>query len=301
MPIEQAVFSSARTATREGYQVVAASAGASPTDLGQLTVCCPTHDSLAPGRSPAGSVNYWPLASGSRCISRTTPSGGEYSGRGGPNIETRCLLVPNEVWYRFGANAFVVLRAAEAAGRFPRVSAVPGGEQSRLASFELPGRAALVDRMLLGQIAARREALVLALVLDALLRTPPQTGHSVAVAGAAAPELMCAAVVNCLPLEMRSALSFSTALVPSRQRPLRLVFVEAPYDHAHTLIDVSRIGAEVLAALTYGGAHGQQRLGGWARLVYRSLTGRSVGRVAAELERLPADASPEVLNGCDRG
>ncbi len=39
------------------------------------------------------SINFHRLPSGAFCISRTTPSGLEYSGRGGCAIYTQCLIV----------------------------------------------------------------------------------------------------------------------------------------------------------------------------------------------------------------
>jgi len=299
--IEQAVFASARTQRGDGYQVIAASRGASAEVLRQLAAQCPAHDSLNAGCGSAGSVNCWPLAGGAVCVSRTLPAGHEYSGRGGANVRTVCLIVPASDHARFAWNAFGLLRAAEASGQFAGEASTP----DVLPSLELRGTTALVDRMLLAQVAAKREVRVLALLVDRLLTcawltvvgaATPQRRDSACAAdrhdAGAAPRL-CAAAINCLPLALRSNLSFSTALVPSLSRPLRLVFADRSARPSRTAgATTQNLRGLDAGVLDLSEPDDGAELGGWSRFVSESIAGGHVGRLAAQIKRLSVERTP---------
>src|SRR5690554_4688658 len=100
MLIEQAVFTSARTDRAEGYQLVARSPGVVEEDAREISVWCPSHDSLFEDGADAVSVNFFHLPSGAYCISKSEPAGAEYSGRRGAQVYTQCLVVSPEVLSR---------------------------------------------------------------------------------------------------------------------------------------------------------------------------------------------------------
>jgi len=212
--IEQAVFTSAETDRSAGYQVVAASPGLNEHDARQLALWCPSHDALLQPGPDASSLNFHPLPSGSYCVSRTTPAGWEYSGRGGLRVYTQCLVVPRPVLARFANNPFALVRAALSKGVIRCYQKVP----PRLERIELPGRAAVVDKPLLAQLAAQLGADWLGALVQAALRP-----GRVAIAGGPPAEQVIAGLINCLPVACRTELSFSTGLKYSSQRPFRVV------------------------------------------------------------------------------
>src|SRR5687768_1022640 len=112
MLVEQAIFTSARTARSAGYHLVAASSGISEVDARELAAWGPSHDSLLETGSAAVSVNFHRLPSGAYCISQSTPEGPEFSGRGGVRVYTQALVMAPEALARFANNPFAVLRAA---------------------------------------------------------------------------------------------------------------------------------------------------------------------------------------------
>jgi len=212
--IEQAVFTSAETDRAAGYQLVAASAGLSEADARELAVWGPSHASLLNSGPESVSFNFHPLPSGAYCVSRTTPAGFEYSGRGAARVYTQCLIVPADVLGRFANNPFAVLRAASAAGFLEVHQRVP----DRLEPLRLVGRAAVVDSVLLTQLASNPGPDRLAALVKAAL-----SSESLATAGDLATEHLVAGLINCLPPECRTEFSFSTGLKYSSRRPFRIV------------------------------------------------------------------------------
>ncbi|MBX9788470.1 MAG: hypothetical protein K2Y37_06105 [Pirellulales bacterium] len=214
MLIEQAIFTSARTARAAGYQVVAATSGIGSGDLEEIAVWGPSHDSLIDHGPGATSTNFWCLQSGNYCISRTTTSGGEYSGRVGPCVYTQCLIPPVDVFLKFANNPFALLRAAMVQGALEVHREVP----RQLDPIRLAGRAAAIDQTVLTEVLADAGPRALVALVDVVLRS-----GRVAVVSNSKPSLL-AALVNCLPIECRLELSFSTGLEVSPRRPFRIVW-----------------------------------------------------------------------------
>ncbi|MEX0586338.1 MAG: hypothetical protein WD176_06825, partial [Pirellulales bacterium] len=202
MFVEQALFTSAQTARGDGYQLVARSRGIAEEDVRALTVWGPSHGSLRENVRGSGSCNYFVLPSGRHCVSRTVAAGAEYSRRG-TRIATQFFLVPPEVFGRFANSAFAMLKAAVADGL------VRTNDESlrELASITLTGRASLFDRAAVER--ARK------LIGDAALAAAVQCAlceAGVMLRGVDAPEIVLAAVINCLPPDCRPQWSFSTGL-----------------------------------------------------------------------------------------
>ncbi len=149
MQIEQAIFTSARTESGDGYQLVARSHGVTEEQARELSIWGPSHDALCERGDERSSVNFQRLACGTYCVSKTVEAGAEYSSRGGARIYTQFLLVPAGVLARFSNSPFAVLRAAWAKG----IVTVHDQPPTELESFTLAGRSASVDEGLLGQLA----------------------------------------------------------------------------------------------------------------------------------------------------
>ncbi|MFO0900997.1 MAG: hypothetical protein U0836_26510 [Pirellulales bacterium] len=258
MHIEQAVFTSALTDRSGGYQLIARSSGVTDAEARELSIWGPSHDSLLDA-SPAGnSVNFFPLAGGAWCISKTCTAGQEYSGRGGFRIYTQCLVTPGETLERFAFNPFAVLRATLASGALQVFDQPP----KLLPPLRLGGRSPAVDPVLLEQVTKELGPARLARLVKAALDRGP-----LGIVSSARPENVFAALINCLPLDERKAFSFSTGLRYSPQRPFRLITVAAdPAEHRSLQ---RRAEMEILDLSADAGPLGS--LLGWAGEVARCL------------------------------
>ena len=217
--VERAIFTSSRSGRIEGYQLTAVSDGVSSADRQELSRWSPAHDALADEGMGAESVNFHRLASGTFCISRTVHAGAEYSGRGGLRVYTDLLLPPPELLARFANNPFRLLEAATAAGH------VGGGLEptgDRLEPIQLAAGASNVDCILLARLARYPGPEVTARFVDAVLKH-----ESLAVSGRVSLRKMIAGLFSLLPVELRSAFSFSSGLKPSKQRVFRIQLLEA--------------------------------------------------------------------------
>lgn len=237
MLFDQAIFSSARTATCSGYHLVAASEGISFDEARELTQWCPAHDSLigvpaAAGeqcanhedaRGPDGthdrlseqkmalqSLNFHPV--GERfCLSRTTAEGEEYSRRGGPLVTTRCVVMGRASLLRFGNNPFAIDRALHAIGFWE----TPETRGEPLRQFSLAGRAGWCDATMVHRAIAKWGTGALIATLDAAL------GDRRLLIRNRDPALLFAALHSSLPVRARTNGSFTTGLRFSRGRPFR--------------------------------------------------------------------------------
>lgn len=110
--VEQAIFTSARTSSKDGYQLVAWSPGISSDDARQLAVWGPAHDSMIVDDPTDVSLNFHPLGDHKFCVSRTVLGAAEYSGRGGRQVYTHCFVLDAASFKRFYNDPFRVLSAA---------------------------------------------------------------------------------------------------------------------------------------------------------------------------------------------
>lgn len=223
MLIEQAVFTSAQTARRDGYQLVATSPGLLEADARELSLWCPSHRALHDESPGSRSINFHGLPSGAFCISQTTPAGGEYSGREGARLHTHCLIAPPQVMLRFANNPFAVIKAALAGGHVDDCGEVP----KNIKAFPLVGRASPVDTALVEGLLTECGTLLLAGLVPAAINST-----SLALVNTENPERLIAAIFSCVPVERRSELTFSTGLKYSPRRPFRLIVLDETDPHA---------------------------------------------------------------------
>ena len=282
--IEQAVFTSAMTERAAGYQVVATSPGVCEEDVRELAVWGPSHDSLLDSSPNAVSINFHPLPSGAFCVSRTTPAGWEYSGRGGARVYTQCLLVPPAVLARFANNPFAVLRASLASGKVRVYEDVP----PRLEAFRLLGRASAVDAELLARVASCPGPEWMAGLLQAMLAST-----TLAVAGGPPAEHLIAAVINCLPLECRKAVSFSTGLRYSSRRPFRIVALS---DDAEEQRRVHRVYDATVLRLSDPVPADLRPVESWPRLIQQTLKESGTSFLVSQLSKRHLDAGLDELS-----
>lgn len=280
--IEQAVFTSAETDRSAGYQVVATSAGVCAADVRELAVWGPSHEAMLDSAPHAVSINFHPLPSGSYCVSRTTPAGWEYSGRG-TRVYTQCLIVSPDVFARFANNPFALIRAALAAGSLRVYEEVP----SRLEPLGLAGRAAVVDAALLARLANNPGANWMASLVQASL-----SATNIGVAGPPPAEHVIAGLVNCLPPECRTEFSLSTGLKFSPRRPFRVVALSGDGEEQRRVqrlydLAVLKLSGDPPAEFTPTDS--------WARFIQRVLKLGRTSLLAAHLSNRQMEVRPEDL------
>jgi hypothetical protein len=216
MLVDQAVYTSARSARFAGYHLVAVSPGVTSDEARELAAWGPSHDALA-GGVEGRSVQFHPLASGRWAIGQTWANGSEYSGRG-RRVYTQSLLVDAEVLGCFGGSAWALCQAAQAQGVWQALDPVP----PQLPALELQGEAATVDELALAEAVAEVGVEPLSRLVEALLREP-----QVAVPARVHAPALAVGVLNALPAEVRPAVSFATGLKFAPKRPFRLLLLPA--------------------------------------------------------------------------
>lgn len=272
MLIEQAIFTSAKTERAQGYQLVGRSPGLSDADARDLAVWGPSHDSLQGSSGSRGSTNFFQLASGHYCVSRTSTAGAEYSGRGGEVVHTRFLVVPPEVLARFANNPFTLLRAATAIGAMEVVTPV----SERLEPLRLGGRSAPVDMGLLAHLARDPGPAVMATLVQTALAS-----DRLAVAAQVPSEQLLAGLMNLLPIECRTEFSFTTGLKSSPSRPVR---VSALPDEEAGWKTIAR-GGVTLLDLREPSLVADVHWEGWAGCVAQILQSGKFSLLASQLEQ----------------
>jgi hypothetical protein len=271
--IEQAVFTSAQTDRGEGYHVAAISPGVCEADMRELGTWGPSHDAMLSSDPGAASVNFHPLPSGAFCVSRTTPAGWEYSGRGGFRVYTQGLIVPPKALSQFANNPFALMRAAAAGGSLRQYEKIPPS----LAPFRLVGRAACADSALLTRLSNTLGPEWIAAIVQAALQSV-----SLAIANGPPAEHVVCGLLNCLPVECRTEFSFSTGLKFSSRRPFRVVALADDVEERQrvdrlyniTVIDLARTPPAACAAVDH-----------WAQWVYRLLKSGRMSFLACQLAR----------------
>lgn len=269
--IEQAIFTSTETDRGAGYQLAATSPNIDAADLHDLRVWGPSHDSLVNSGGDAVSINFHPLPSGAYCVSKTTPAGSEYSGRSGQLIYTQCLVVPAEVLLRFSNNPFALLKAAFAQGSLCVHEQLP----NQLAPFSLVGKAAAVDLSLLGQLVTKPGSQWLGALVDRAI-----SSTTIVLVAERGRERLMAGLINALPVECRTAFSFSTGLKPSPRRPFRVVgMADMAGETGHAL----RRPEVSIFELTNDRSTAPPAEGSWGSLVARMLETSRLAYFSAQL------------------
>jgi hypothetical protein len=234
--IDQAVYCSARSDCSVGYHVMAASSGVNRSDLKELAVWGPSHDSLLQVGPDAESFNFFPLPSGVFCISKTSLAGWEYSGRGGGNVYTHCLIAPPDTLLQYANHPVALARAASANGVFD----VPLEAPSTLKPLDFTGgdcrnfrgnrgEAVVGEKGTVPFTICHRESLkrlvehVGAWNIALLVQTVLNNNDCIAVSSRAPMQALIAGLFDCLPIPARTVVSFTTGLRYSSRRPFHVI------------------------------------------------------------------------------
>jgi hypothetical protein len=282
--IEQAVFTSARTDRGAGYQVVATSRGVQEADRRELAIWGPSHDSLLETGTDVVSFNFFPLPSGAFCISRTTPVGSEYSGRGGTRVYTHCLVAPPETLLQFANHPLALARAAAATGALDVRAELP----SILETLDLAETTPTVDQASLAQLVQRVGPWHMARLVQSAL----EAACTAIATGRVPAEQLIAGLLDCLPLECRTAISFSTGLRYSSRRPFCILRLPSDQAARRRLAHQPNVTALDWVAKR---PCGDVLVNNWARLIERVLSKNRIGLLADELSQPRPDLTPDNL------
>ena len=238
MRLEQAIYTSIRSERLDGYQLAAASEGVDGDLAKELNTWGPAHDSLWSAEPGALSINFHPLVGDRYCLSRTTLSGAEYSGRGGGRVYTQMIVLTAEALSRFANDPFLVLQAVESAGRLVVFDQTP----ANLPTVPLLGRASPLPIERLEALAEPFGSDLISELAAAFLDDEPVT----VVTNTSAERLFQAALNQLSPGD-RLSVSFTTGLRSSPRRPFHVSTL--PSDPALVRQSQRATGSRVIEAL----------------------------------------------------
>ncbi len=212
---DQAIFTSIRTHTGEGYRIIAASSGVTVDERSELTRRSPSHDSLCSSADGAVAVIGYALQSGRYCVSYSRYAGREQTARGGQRVYTHMAILDDGRYRKFQYSPVAVgLSLAHAVGQTLTL------KSEKLSVLELTVGNPDAEPKCSGFGTACDEEWLMRVVSAVL------GGRQLVVAGAGSPLEMLEWVLRLLPLSMRAALSSSIAAKWSAGRGIQLAFVD---------------------------------------------------------------------------
>lgn len=284
--VDQAVFTSVRTATGEGYRIVASSGGIGPEEKKEITQRSPSHASLCDASETAEALLSYRLADGRHCVGWARHAGAEHTARGGQRVHTHLVVMDAADFDRFACDPLRVRAALrEAVGPTPDLK-----PPTKFEPLSLPTKSAASSSA--GEGSSNSGALRgfdrMAAIVSALL-----AGRRLVVPCSENPLATLTGVWSAVPLSIRRALALSAGLrfAPARRMDLSLTTGdEAATQRAIRGQDVEWFAAE---GAEKDGAPVYRE---WLALAHRFWKD---GRIQ-EMDRLSAcidgDVTPDALN-----
>ncbi len=277
--VDQAIFTSARGPTAEGYRIVAATPTITPAERAEITRRSPSHGNLHDDRSSDAALSAYPIESGRYCVAISRPAGVEHSGRGGQCVRTHIAILDDAAYRAFACNPATVhaaiRRADDAHGTMPLR---PILDSLRL---EVPPRLALT---IPGDVGIDW---LLSLTADLL------EGERLIVAGLREELATLNALAYALPLAVRRELSVSCGLRYAAARRLQLSFVTRDGDDLQRAVRGQSLQYHDIATTPQPKTAPYDS---WLRLLRRWFETGRAGDVAALTTALTTDTSPTTLN-----
>lgn len=212
--VEQAVFGSANTRHKRGYQLLAQSPGVNEAIASELIAWAPTRKALLSGEESFESLNTFLVLEDWLVVSRTIYGRPEYSGRGELETTTRFLVAPLASFESYEFNPLWIARTAMTLGHLRMYSS----DEPSLEAIRLP------KQPLLGVSRTAELSPALGLVVEetaGLLADDRQ----VALVGVQRPLDVLSTLYSRIAPSRRGATSFTTGLQPSPLRPFRIHFL----------------------------------------------------------------------------
>lgn len=283
LSFDQAIFTSIRTPTGEGYRIIAASPGIRAEEKAEITRRSPSHDSLtgSAGEDPVGFSSYR-LGSGRRVVAYHCHAGTEHTARGGARVYTRMLVVKPDDFRSCESDALrlytALAVATEREGPLlkPQLGYPPLSVD--LSNYER-------NRFALGATGAMDWVWALA---DAML-----TGRRVVLVGAPQPESLLQWAMLAIPRAVRERVEASAGVQFSASR--RLQFVLLPQIDTRTRQLIASHGYEVWPGDAAPPALSQAH-DAWFQLLARWWRARQRDQIVELTTDICADTSPSALN-----
>jgi hypothetical protein len=254
---EQAIFTSARSATGEGYRVVAASPGVQVAEKVEITRRSPSHGGLCEEDPAAVGLETYRLPTGRHCVAYCGYAGCEQTARGGLRVYTHAIVLDKQAWQRFQANPVPVHASLARHVEETGPSIKPGSRLEKIALTppppvgNLPAGAGYGSDTLEWALAGAADLLA---------------GRQLILLDAPGPFRLLEKVLLSLPLEMRENLDASLAVRFSPARRMRLVFTDEPEPELQRRI----AGLNILMRRAEESVRpSQAQFEGWERLLRR--------------------------------
>ncbi len=218
---DQAIFTSIRTPTGEGYRVIAASAAVAGDEKVEITRRSPAHGSLCDPEPSAIGLDSYRLERGRRCVTYTTYAGVEHTARGGGRVYSHIALLQGEDYRKLDADP---LRPHRILGRFVQIFGPVLKPPPQLNPLDLPvtDPEYFIPEQADHPPLETNVAAWLWPTAAALLRS-----ERVAMVGPARPLELARWILLCLPLGLREGLDVSVGLKPSSTRTAHLCITPA--------------------------------------------------------------------------
>lgn len=284
--VDQAVFTSLRTPTGEGYRIIASSGGIGPEEKKEITQRSGSHASLCEPSETAEALLSYRLTGGRQCVAWVRHAGTEHTARGGQRVHTHLVVMNAADFDRFSCDPLRVRAALRGA-----IGATPDLKPpTKLELLSLPTRSGTSSSAgaRSSNSGAARGFDRIAAIVSAVL-----AGRHLVVPCSESPLATLAGVWSAVPLPVRRALALSAGLkfAPARRMHFSLTTGdEAATQRAIRGQDVEWFGAEGAekdSAPVYGE---------WLALAHRLWND---GRIQ-EMDRLSAcidgDVTPDALN-----
>ncbi len=282
---DQAIFTSIRSPTGEGYRVISSSVGVQSEEKSEITRRSPSHDSLCETEPDTVALMTFPLASGRYCVGRSCYAGREHTARGGQRVYTHLTLLDAEAYERFGCNPMNVAAAIDRVFE-DKPDLKPPAQLDKL-SLAVSNEFHTAESATTSKERRVRAELVLPISL-AMLR-----GEDILVVGAGNRFDLLDATVISTPLAVRRIASLSCGLKFAPSRAVQLCFTARDKGESQRAIRGRCVFWFDIDAASCGPLSPYEQ---WLGLVKRRLeTGRE--SVLEKLtDAITEDASPDALN-----
>ena|GEM_PF-2827145 len=215
MSIEQALLESLDHEPGRAAELLARSPGIGADDLDFLRETLPGDGRLLPG-GEAFSIDYLQLPSGMYCVAQTAPSASLEPCAMDTSLTTRALVFRPRELARFANNPFALLRTV-CGLPLPIAVGAGNGRLGELESLNVAWNARPFETELVAAICQSPGLRRFESLLCGLIGAP-----TLALSVGAKRARLIAALLNCLPVDARPQLTFSSGLTPSARRGVRL-------------------------------------------------------------------------------
>jgi len=215
--VDQAIFTSTRSARSEGYSLAGVSAGISGGEQIEITQRSPSHDSLSDTSGAAVALSSYRLSTGRYCVVHSKYAGAEQTARG-QRVYSHMIMLNQADYDQFDNNPVAVHAALVAAsGDLPILKA-----PARLQRLELQAACPRFDGWINGPPGLQRCNIdMVGSMLQAILNR-----QRLIVLGVVEPLPLLEWMLLALPGRLAQEVSTTIGLKFSLSRPVQLTFID---------------------------------------------------------------------------